>query len=136
VFERRTPGSEVEFTSGLALAGLGVHGLLLLRVSDRGVQIAPSGRLLAAVGVPAFEVIWDDVAGIDTLCGPFGGIHGVRLVLVRRGAVTNIRGLARIFGPMARRPLIGLAEADVEKFLALAPARIPRRRQRGLFWWP
>lgn len=108
-----------------------------LEVSDRGVRLTPTWRLLAAVGLPSFEIRWDTVDQIQTLIPPIGSRrHGVRLVLQRRGAAHELRGLARVLGPISRRPSLGLIEGDVERFLALAPARIRRRDKRGIFWWP
>jgi hypothetical protein len=115
------------------LAGLGVHGpLLRVLVSDERIRVMPRWRLLALAGVPAFEIGWDEVARIHRLVGT----RGVRLVLRRRGALEGRRGLARIFGRLARRPALGIGASDTEKFLTLAPATIPRRTQRGLVWWP
>jgi hypothetical protein len=107
-----------------------------MAVSDRGILITPRWPPLAAAGAPNFKIVWDNVDQIQTLLGPRGSTHGVRLVLRRRGAVNDPGGLARIFGPIARHPTFGLVQSDVEQFLALGPAGITRRDQRGLFWWP
>jgi hypothetical protein len=129
--------NDAGFTGGLVLSGLGVHGpLLRVLVSDERVRVMPRWRVLALAGIPAFEIGWDAVARIDQLDGPFGGTHGVRLVLRHRGTLEGRRGLARIVGRLARRVALGIGASDAEKLLTLAPATIPRRTQRGLVWWP
>jgi hypothetical protein len=91
--------------------------------------------------LPHFIIDWSDVEEIHELYGlfrnhmRFGGRHGVRLVLRSRGQLRARRGLARLHGPLARRPLFGLRAGDVEVLLEIAPHNIPRRTRRSLFFW-
>ena len=131
-----------QFTSGLYLAGLGVsRPFVRITVDSDGVAASPNPSFLAWVGLPGFFVNWSDVEQIHELYGPFpdhmpfGGRHGVRLILRSRGRLSNRRGLARLHGPAARRPLLGLRARDVECLLAIAPPSIPRQTRPSLFWW-
>jgi len=126
----------IDFTSGLALAGLGVtRPLLTVRSTDEGIVVTPRWRALAILGAPGFEIPWTEVRSIYRLVGPLGRTHGLRMALRNRGGITDRRGLARVFGVLAKRPVLGLAATDVDAFLASAPATIPRRERSALLWW-
>lgn len=132
-------GPSAELRSGLELAGVGVtRPLLRVSVDADGLVVAPSSRLLGWMGVPGFSVRWTDVERIHELYGPlpdswpFGGRRGVRLVLRSRGLLTHRRGLARVFGRVARRPVLRLVEDDVARLLALAPPTSPNATQSPL----
>jgi hypothetical protein len=78
---------------------------------------------------------WSDVRRIDLLRGPFGGLHGVRIVLVDRPCQVRLNGAAYPWFRRFRRFILGLGRADVEALLELAPPAIPRANRWGLFNW-
>ncbi len=133
---RGASDDELELIGGAAIGGLGVHGpLMRFSVSSVGVRIAPRSSLLGLFGLPGFEISWDQVRTIDKLIGPFGGTHGVRVVLATRVRPSRPRGLAHLWPRVVRRLVIGVQPHEVDRLLAIAPAAIPRRPRRGLFWW-
>lgn len=122
------------FSAELRIAGLGVRSWLIrLSASADRVHVQPRWQALAMVGTPSFELLRSDVVEIQELVGPLGGTRGVRLVLRHRGATQDRRGLARIFGPLARSVAFGLTETNVRQLFALAPPAIPRGRRHGFF---
>ena len=135
VSEPRSDEDTVRLSAELRIAGLGVKGPLIdLWASPDRIQVRPRWQALAMAGIPSFELLWSDLGEIQELIGPRGGTRGIRLVLRHRGAARDRRGLARIFGPMARSVALGLTETQVQQLLAFAPPAIPRGTRRGFFF--
>jgi hypothetical protein len=121
---------------GMAIRGVGIHGpLVRLHADDEGGQLMPRWRWLGRLQFRDYTWSWSNVKRIDVLRGPFGGVHGVRIVLSTRPEQTAHAGLLGRWLVTTNRFVIGLDPTLTEELLALVPSTIPRANRRGLFVW-
>jgi hypothetical protein len=78
---------------------------------------------------------WSNVSRLDLLTGPFGGVRGLRVVLAERPVARRWNGVTYLWLRRRRRFVQGLAPANVEALLSVAPSEIARTTRRGLFVW-
>ena len=121
---------------GMTIRGVGIHGpLLRLHADAEGGHLQPRWGWLGWLLFRDYGWSWSDVNRIDLLRGPFGGVHGLRIVLTDRPATTTRAGVLGPWLRTATKFVIGLDATSTEDLLTVMPQAIPRGNRRGLFVW-
>jgi hypothetical protein len=126
----------VDAATGLTIGGVGLtRNLIRLQADSDGGRLLPRWRWLGWLLFREYACSWSNVRRLDLLVGPFGGVHGLRVVLAERPVARRWNGLHYPWFRRSRRFLLGLVRADVEALLSVAPAEIERTTRWGVFVW-
>jgi hypothetical protein len=127
---------QVEAPCGLHVGGVGItRPLVQLQADSVGGRLVPRCSWMGWLLFREWTWSWSNVQRLDLLVGPFGGVHGLRVILADRPVARRWNGAGYLWFRRWRRFVVGLAPADVEALLSVAPGEIARTRRRGLFVW-
>lgn len=121
---------------GMAIRGVGIHGpLVVLHADEQGGRLMPRWPWLGWLLFRDYKWSWSNVRRVDLLRGPFGGVHGFRIVLGERSEPTTKGGLLGPWLRHSRKFVVEIDALSTEDLLTVVPSNIPRANRRGLFVW-
>jgi hypothetical protein len=104
-----------------------------LQADSAGGRLVPAWRWLGWLLFREIAWSWSDVQRLEEIIGPFGGVHGVRVVFTNRPVAK--RGATYPWFRTSRRFVIGIVPADVEALLRIVPEGVVRPSRRSLMTW-